>query len=113
MEEQQFTSAQNVIMFVDMLRTEGDPTKRNTIKSLLLEEVNKFANRSEQLRHLEHQITVCRGHIIAQHKLIDRLRVNGSDCQAAERLLSTLSDLLHLFRYLRQTLVDQLDRAQF
>ena len=59
-------------------------------ESTVLEEENKFGDYSEKLQKVELNITNCQGQIVAQHKLVDRLKSDGGDCSLAERLLANM-----------------------
>ena len=99
-------------MLIDVLHTELNQTKRDTVKALLVEEENKFGNYSEKLQRVERYIADCQGHIVAQHKVVDRLRSNDGDCGVSERVLANLTELWDIFRAYRPILLDGLDRAQ-
>jgi hypothetical protein len=44
---------------------------------------------------------------VSQHKIIDRLKANGSDCIAAERVLANLVDILDTCRAKLQIVVER------
>jgi hypothetical protein len=107
-----FVQDRNIVTFIELLHVEDDGTKRRTLKTLLVEEENKFGSRSEKLDKVERNIALCQGHIVGQHKIIDRLRANGRDCTAAERVLANLLDILDTCWSHRQCVLDALDRTE-
>jgi hypothetical protein len=107
-----FVEAQNIARFTQLLHTEQDPAKRRTLKTLLINEENKLGCHSEKLDKVDRDIANCQGHIVGQHKIIDRLRANGADCAAAERVLANLFEILSVCRVHRQCVLDALDRTE-
>jgi hypothetical protein len=106
-----FVQDRDITTFIELLHAENDSTKRHTLKKLLIEEENKFGSHSDKLDRVERGIEDSQKRITAQDKIIDRLRANGSDCSAAERVLANFGDLSDLFRGRRQTLLDHLRRT--
>jgi hypothetical protein len=107
-----FVQDRNIATFIELLHVENDPTRRQTLKNLLINEENKFGSHSEKLDKVERGIAACQGHILGQHKIIDRLTANGSNCSAAERVLANLLDLLDIFRAERQSVLGALGRTE-
>ena len=80
---------------------------RHTLKSLLINEEDKFGGYSEKFDQVERKIADSHQHIVSQHKIIDRLKANGSDCIAAEWALANLVDILDTCRAKLQIVVER------
>ena len=61
----------------------------------------------EKFDQVERKIADCHQHIVSQHKIIDRLKANGSDCIAAEWALANLVDILDTCRAKLQIVVER------
>jgi hypothetical protein len=112
LELHRFVQDRNIATYIELLHVESESTKRHTLKTLLIDEENKFGSRSEKLDKVERHIAVCQAHITGQHKIIDRLRANGGNCAAAERVLANLFDILDVCRAHRQCVLDALGRTE-
>ena len=90
----------NISRFVDKLRAETDPFRRQTLKSLLIAEENRFGMAEDRLQIVERHLTDGQALIPKQSRLVIETRNNGGDVGPAERLLrifESIQDLLHSF----------------
>jgi hypothetical protein len=87
----------NVTRFVERLRSERDPDMRVSLKTLLVEEENKFAHSAERLNKLRRYIDEGNDRIASQKSLIERLRASDHDTRLAERTLGNLVEIQRLF----------------
>jgi hypothetical protein len=108
--QQKFASDQNVTRFVSALQTEADPMRRNSLRSLLLEEENRLGSSLEQLDKADRYLGEFQAHISRLLTLIGKLRADGHDASPPERLLNNMTELHQLFVSYRQIVVDALNR---
>lgn len=106
-----FIREQNVLRFLTRLETENDPTTRKRLSRLLIEEENKFAITAERLDKTDSHIAKCKRYISLQYTVVEKLKANGHDSQAAERLLRNMMEIHDLYVSYRQVLLDALDRS--
>jgi len=108
--QQKFASDQNVIRFVSALQTEPDLARRTSLRSLLLEEENRLGSNLEQLDKADRYIGEFQVQISRLVTLIGKLRGDGHDSSAPERLLKNMTELHQLFASNRQIVFDALNR---
>jgi hypothetical protein len=106
METENFVREQNVLRFSQLLETEHDPIERERLCTLLLNEENKFAATVDRLTKTDGHIAECR----RQYGLIDKLKMDGHDIEAAERLLRNLMDLHDIYVSHRRSILEGLNR---
>ena len=99
-----FVADQNVSRFEDRLRSESDSAKRYLLRTLLIEEEDRFAAGSERLQMAERHIEACNVHISKQKVLLQRLNGTGDPAQLreAKRLLINLLELRDIYESVRQ-----------
>ena len=107
-----FVRDHKVARFVRQLQREFDPTKREALKSLLLEEENKFAFDLEELDRVERRILECQDQIPRLESLAEKLRAQGEDATLSESLLSNSEELLAIFESYRQRVLERLCRIR-
>ena len=96
-----YVSDGNITLYVDQLRRETDPHRREKIKQLLIREETLFAATIDRLHMLDRHNADGEEIIARQTCLVARLKSNGSDATAAECALRTfkmIQDLLFSFR---------------
>jgi hypothetical protein len=103
-----FVANQNLSRFEDQLRIEGDLSKRYLLRKLLVEEVDRFADRSERLQMAERHIEACNAHISRQKLLVQRLSDGGNPARIreAKRVLINLLELRDLYETAREVVAD-------
>ena len=99
-----FIHTQNLLRYVDMLEKEADPIRRERLRSLLIEEEDRFGSEREWLDEAELYIVQSRSRIRRQEEIVAHLRRDGRDSEQADRLLTNMSDLLQLFQQRRDQL---------
>jgi len=109
-QQQKFASDQNVARFVGALQTEIDPTRRTSLRSLLLEEENRLGSSLEQLDKADRYIGECQVRISRLVTLIGKLQADGHDPRPSERLLKNMTELHQLLVSYRLIVVDVLNR---
>jgi hypothetical protein len=97
----------------DRFEAERDPIRRQALRTLLIEEEDRFGERAERLDRAEAHIASSNFRIQELEKAITRLRGDGHDVRTAERALTSMKDLLKLFGSYRDTLLDDLGRNGF
>ncbi len=97
----------------DRFEAERDPIRRQALRTLLIEEEDRFGQRAERLDRAEAHIASSKFRIEELERAIDRLRGGGHDVRTAERVLASMRDLLDTFGSYRETLLDDLDRNAF
>src|SRR5215469_5072106 len=83
----------NIASFVRQLEHELNPAKRATLKSLLLQEEDKFGRAAEKLNRIDHLIIDGQARVARQKDLIKDLRSRGSPVEMAERVLANLEEV--------------------
>jgi hypothetical protein len=93
----QFVCDLNVKRFAEKLQSERDPDMRMSLKKLLIEEEDKFAQSVERLDKVRRHIDEGNQRISSQKSLIERLSTNDHDTRLAERTLGNLVEIQRLF----------------
>ena len=104
-----FVRNQNVARFVARLEAEPDPRRRETLRQLLVHEVDLHGDLMERLQIVERQIASSRNNIARQTTLAASLQVAEAKAQG-ERVLANMQDLLVMFEGFRRVLLDRLQR---
>jgi len=107
---ERFIHRENVNNYLDQLRREVDPVTRSTLRTLLVEEMKKFANSSENLDLADRHLSDCKLRILRQHRIIDDLRQESRSMAEAEQLLDNLIDIEALLTGVRSDTVSGLSR---
>ena len=94
----------------DRLEGELDPIRRHALRTLLIQEEDRFGERAERLDRAEAHIANSRFRIEELEKAIERHRARGANVATAERVLASLRDMLVTFDSYRHTLLQDLDR---
>jgi len=92
-----YASDGNIALFVDQIQWESDPARRERLKRLLIEEVNRFGASEERLGMVERHIKRGEAIIARQAHLVASLKSKGDDASAAEaclRAFQAIHDLL-------------------
>jgi hypothetical protein len=110
---QEFIYEQNIASFVRQLEHELDPGRRATLKSLLLEEENKFGRATEILDRVDRLISDGQARIARQGDLIKRLRSQGHAVCMAEALLENLKEIQRLYFATRERLKGALNQFSY
>ncbi len=109
---ERFIHRENVGNYLDQLRREFDPAKRTTLRALLIEEMRKFADSSENLDLTDRHLSDCKLRIARQHRIIDDLRLEKRSTAEAEQVLDNLLDIETLLSTLRSDTVNELTRSR-
>jgi len=99
-EVERFVIDGNVSRFVDQLRAETDSFRQETLKRLLMAEINRFGSVADRLQMVERHLTEGEALIAKQRRLVAQLRSNGGDASAAERMLHTIESIQEPFQRL-------------
>ena len=91
----------NILLFIDQLRWEKNPTYQAALKRLLLKEENWFSRREERLQLTERLLRDGADLIARQTRLIAEMKTNGADTGIAERLLQTFQSTQSLVETFR------------
>ncbi len=104
---------QMVWSLADRFEAERDPVRRHALRTLLIEQEDRFGERAERLDRAEAHIASSVFRIDELEKTIGRRRCEGADVSVAERALASMKDLLATFDRYRLALLDDLDRNAF
>jgi hypothetical protein len=98
---------------VDRLQRETDPIRKYALRTLLIEQEDRFGTAAERLERAD-------AHIAAGHFKIEQLenataslRARGADVAVPERVLENLREILDTFGTYRQVVLDELQRRSF
>jgi len=105
-----FTVETNIERYANRLLTETDPTVRSTVKTLLIEEENRFGFRVEQLHRVDRYIADSHRRIEKQRRVVDASPHDGGEKNGSLRLLSYMKELLSLFHDYRELITASLER---
>jgi hypothetical protein len=94
----------------DRFEVERDPVRRHALRTLLIEEEDRFGETAERLDRAEAHIALSTFRIDELESAIARHRARGADVRTAERVLVSMKDMLHIFDRYRDTLLQDLDR---
>jgi hypothetical protein len=106
-----FIQEQNLSIFMAGLRLESDPVKRRTLRSLLIEEVDRCGARADRLLKIDILIVQTRRRLEQQQALLAAIRRDGLDSTLARSLLENLIGALDMLHDYRTTLVEGFGRA--
>jgi hypothetical protein len=99
--------------FAGTLTSEAPPSKRATLRKLLIDEEDRFGVGQEQLAHVDARISNGQTVIENQRALIMRLSEGGKDLREAQKLLMRLMEVQWLFVSRRQQILDRLNQNAF
>jgi hypothetical protein len=102
----------NISRFVDQLRRETNPARRETLKRLLIEEEDRFGAAEERLQMVERNLTDGAALIDRQARLVAELKAGGRDAGAAERMLRTFEMTQELFERCHAQISEAKDRLR-
>lgn len=106
----QFVHEQNILRFMDLLRSESEPARRATLGRLLIEEEGRYGTLAERIDTANLHIADSRQRIESQEARIGRLQsVDGGAISEARRLLGNLNDVQSLLEAYRQRLQGEWD----
>ena len=108
----QFDPEANVSRFVRMLYNETDSAMRDRLRQLLVDEVDRFASRSLQLKMVDRHIAEASTRIDNQTRKILELHTGGNDANQLYRTLANSIAVLEVFKTFRALLSDSLDRSE-
>lgn len=109
---ERFIHRENVNNYLDRLRREVDPAQRKTLRTLLIEEMHKFADTGENLDLTDRHLSDCKLRISRQHRIIEDQRAERRSTLEAEQLLDNLLDVEVLLTALRTDTVNGLTRGK-
>ena len=107
-----FINEENIERFADKLYSEHSPEQQNKLRQLLIQEEYKFGLRSSLLEMAERHIRESAGRINNQKTIIGKLRADGHDTRAANRVLENFVALQAIFREFRASVLQALDRVE-
>jgi hypothetical protein len=110
---EQFVIDGNVSRFVDLLRSETDPRRQDSVKRLLIAEEDKFGRTGFCLQMLERHLTDGAEIIAKQKRLIAQLVDRGDDPYGAELALHRFESIQILFYDLLTTLRRRVEDRAF
>ena len=107
-----FIARENITHFRALLESEVDPSKRLTLRTLLLQEEDKFGADCESLNDVERHIADGKGRIERQRVLIADLERNGRNGVAQARvILEILMDSQTLLCAYRERILTKLNNG--
>jgi len=104
-------SDQIVWSLADRLEAERDPIRRHALRTLLIEEEDRFGEAAERLDRAEAHIASSVFRIEELEKAIAHRKARGADVGAAERSLALMKEVLGAFDVYRTQLLESLDRS--
>ena len=107
-----FDPEANASRFVRMLYNETDPAMRARLRQLLVDEVDRFAPRSLQLKMVNRHIAEALTHIDNQTRKILELHTGGNDANQLYSMLANSIAVLEVFKVFHASLSDSLDRNE-
>jgi hypothetical protein len=111
-EMERFIGDGNIARFVDMLRAEADPARRETLKRLLIEEINRFGSLTERLAVTERHLRDGEAQISKLTGIVREMKGNGLDCTRTERTLEVSMMIRALFEELRSIIFDGIEKRR-
>ena len=111
-EVERFVIDGNVSRFVDQLRAETDSFRRETLKRLLMAEINRFGSVADRLQTTERHLTDGQALIAQQRRLIAKMKSNGGDASTAERMLRTFESIQDLFQRVHAAVHEEMARRR-
>ena len=109
---ERFVVEGNISRFVDLLRAETDSFRRETLKRLLVAEENRFGSVADRLQTVERHLTDGEALIAQQRRLIARMKGDGGDAGAAERLLRSFEVIQDLLQGFHAAVYEQAERRR-
>jgi hypothetical protein len=101
-----FVREQAVPGFSQLLEAEQAAGVRERLRSLPIGEENKFSVTAERLGQADRRIAACESRIQRQYGVIEKLKADGFDTEAAERLLRNFMEMHDLYASHRLFLVE-------
>jgi hypothetical protein len=98
---------------VDRLQRETDPIRRYALRSLLIEQEDRFGTIAEKLDRADAHIAAGHFKILELESAAASLRARGADVAAAENILQNLRDILETFGGYRDLIEQELSRRAF
>ena len=111
-EVERFVVEGNISRFVDLLRTETNSFRRETLKRILIAEENRFGSVADRLETVERHVTDGEARIAQQRRLVARMKGNGGDAGAAERMLDAFESIQDIFYGVQAAVHEEMERRR-
>jgi hypothetical protein len=98
---------------VDRLQRETDPIRKYALRSLLIEQEDRFGTMAEKLDRADAHIAAGHFKIKELENATASLRARGADVAIAERVLENLREIMQTFDSYRRLVLLELDRRAF
>ena len=98
---------------IDQFQRETDPIRRHALRSLLIEQEDRFGSMSEKLDRADAHIAAGHFTIVELESAAASLRARGRDVATAERILENLREIVDTFGSYRERVRQELDRRAF
>jgi hypothetical protein len=107
-----FVSEANIARFVDQLRIETNPARRDMLRRLLIEEEDRFGVTEERLEMVDRHIMDGAACIARQAEVVAKRKRDGVECANVERALQTSKMIQALFEDFRIAVCEG-ERSQY
>jgi hypothetical protein len=98
---------------VDRLQRETDPIRKYALRSLLIEQEDRFGTMAEKLDRADAHIAAGNFKIKELESATASLRARGADVATAENILQNLREILETFDKYRELVRQELGRNAF
>lgn len=98
---------------VDRLQRETDPIRKHALRSLLIEQEDRFGTIAERLERADTHIAAGRFRLLELESATASLRARGANVAIAEGVLENLRDILETFGSYRELVLQELHRRAF
>jgi len=98
---------------VDRMQRETDPIRKHALRTLLIEQEDRFGSMSEKLDRADAHIAAGHFKIAELETATASLKARGHDVTTAERVLENLREILTTFDTYRHLVRKELDRRAF
>ncbi|HEY1427338.1 MAG TPA: hypothetical protein VGF50_11750 [Caulobacteraceae bacterium] len=98
---------------VDRLQRESDPVRKHALRTLLLEQEDRFGSVTEKLDRADAHIAAGHFKISELERATASLKARGADVALAQNILRNLREILATFGDYRELVRQQLDRHAF
>lgn len=98
---------------VDRMQRETDPIRKHALRTLLIEQEDRFGTMSEKLDRADAHIAAGHFKIAELETATASLRARGHDVATAEQILENLREILVTFDKYRELVRQELDRRAF
>lgn len=98
---------------VDQFQRETDPIRKHALRSLLIEQEDRFGTAVERLERADAHIAAGHFKIAEIETAAAALKARGQNVATAERVLANLREIIDTFGSYRELVRKELDRSAF